>query len=404
MSYIVMKGPLDTSSVSAITQQVATSLTGSSDYVRTTTDGGRPADNFINAFRKDRETCKQWTGLQSMSKSYVDAYVVGSQKGATSEITKRLHLLRVRKDGMMKEWHCFNKIDENGDIVHGITTHLPILPHDLRAFRFTHYKTGFPNDTDATLENIPLIDNSDQSTRMLVYDSTVENLHTDKAAFLAHALTPHAKIVITIRNPIERALSQFNMVVRTYNKARRDEGKTEEPATPDWFHKTVTSEIERLTQCGYNAKTGDVDRPTSKILSCMFGDDKIKFENLLYITRGLYHVHINTWRNYFPDHRILILSFLDLTQGKKEVYQDLTRFLCIRPFSEELLKRFADDGSMLSYGQQAAAQNLSQHGSDSYEGNNKYMPDMWASTREMLEQFYVPANSRLEAMLGRKMF
>lgn len=407
IAFISLKGPLDQAAEASASLMQSTTLREAPPSVGGETDLGLNAgEKIFNAWRSERETCQQWLSVQKMSKAYVDAYVVGSQKGATSEIAKRLHKLGVRKPDMMKEWHCFNKMTEKGEMTRDITTHLPFEPQDLKKFRLVHYQTGFPKDASATEDTLPVIDDRPPEERLLVYDSTVEYLHTDRAAFLVHALTPHARIIITMRDPIDRAISQFNMVSRTYNRKKREMGKPDQPVTPERFHEVAEKEIQNLIRCGYDAHASTLKIPTSQLISCMFAEYTVNFEKLLYITRGLYHIHVQTWRNYFPDHRIQYISFNDFTEGKVEAYHALTEFLCIRRFPEELLDEFKTSGSSLSYGQQAAINGLNKAGSGDVfnSDNDKYMVDILPKTRKMLEDFYAPATRRLEAMMGRKMY
>lgn len=99
------------------------------------------------------------------------------------------------------------------------------------------------------------------------------------------------------------------------------------------------------------------------------------------------------------------MRFNDISQGDATVMQNLTQFLCVRPYKEVTLKKYEDKASNISYGVQAAKMKVEKwHGFDSYEGNNKYLSDMLPSTRRALEEFYEPANRRLEQMMGTKLF
>lgn len=126
------------------------------------------------------------------------------------------------------------------------------------------------------------------------------------------------------------------------------------------------------------------------------------FDDSMYVMRGLYHLHIQTWRDHFPAHRIHIVSFQDVSMGRREMYNDLTDFLCVRRFPEQLLHKYESDGSIQSFGQQAVEKGLAKGGFDSYVGKDRYLSTMLDDTRVMLKQFYAAANNRLLIMLGDK--
>lgn len=341
-----------------------------------------------------------------MSASYVDLYVIGVQKGATSELCMRLGKLQVPRAGMEKEWHFFERLVEKGQEKDDMEAlHQPYMNPNLTALRLRHYKRGFPN-ADIS-KPLPLVDSSPTEQRTVVYDATVEYMLSDRAAFLAHALTPHAKIIMTLREPVDRALSQYNMMTRIYNSVRREQGKPDEVATPERFHEIAVKEIAKLETCGYDSKTGLLDRSTSALLKCMHEEarkESFKFDTLLYVTRGLYYIHIKTWREYFPDHRMHFISFGEIAEGRGDIMKDVSDFLCIRHFPQQLLDDIKAKGSSVSFGRQAAERGLSKMGFESYEGKDKYLVDVLPRTRVLLDDFYRPASERLAAMLGKTMF
>lgn len=360
----------------------------------------QPDDKFVTAWRHSPETCPQWIAIQRRAGSYIDAYVVGSQKGATSQLSKHLYMLGVRHEAMVKEWHFFNTLDENGNIIESRTVARPLPPLNFSRLRWMHYKAGFPG-TEVAEDGIPLVQDLPQNDRLITLDMTVEYLHSDRSAFLAQTLTPHAKIIITIRDPLERALSQYNMNMRNGNKKRRLQGLKDAPATADEFDKKVREEIEKIKRCGYDVQEATLDRKTSELVACLFHEsNREHFDDALYVTRGLYHVHIQTWRDHFPDHRILVVSFQDVSLGKRQIYNDLTEFLCVRRYPEDILSQFEAEGSTQSFGQQAAEKGLEQAGFDTYTGNDRYLANMLPSTREALLKFYAPANKKLASLLG----
>lgn len=351
------------------------------------------------------ESCTSWVSLQRDTGAYVDAYVIGSQKGATSQLSKHLHLLGVRRPDMRKEWHFFNTLNSEGRYVKSRTIGQPLpSPLNLTQLRTDHFLSGFPSLKPTTeLGRYPKIDSSAKLNRSLVIDMTVEYLHSERSAFLAHALTPHSKIIVTIRDPLARALSQYNMVVRNGNAKRRAANEETIPATAESFDTKVRAEVQRLKECGYDSATGIYKHglATASLAQCMLSSPDKKFDDMLYVTRGLYHLHIAAWLNHFPAHHTLIMSFKDIAGGSRFAYEQLTQFLCIRDFPETLLRKFEAEGSELSFGQQAAKEGLKKAGFDTYEGNDRYLPEMKESTRSFLTAFYSAADEKLKLLVGQ---
>ena len=384
-------------SLSSIPSSITSSYYSTTDFKE---------ENLSHSWRNKRETCKQWISAQRISRSYLDAYIIGVQKGATSELSMRLGKLGVlpKDRRCIKEWSFFEKLPEVGGNPKRTHLHESYTGDNLSDLRLRHYKTGFPEELNVTENTLPLVDDSEIESRTLVRDATVEYMLSDRVAFLAHLLTPHAKVILTMRNPLDRALSQYNMMIRIYNKAYRGSGKDEIVANAEQFHAISKSEMERLESCGYDSSNAELQGSTSELLKCLMDNELTNFSNLLYVTRGIYHIHIDTWRNYFPDHRMHYISFSDISKGNRQVMNDLSDFLCVRSFPEDLLKNWEEKGSDESFGQRAAKQGLTKLGFDSYEGKNKYLSEVLPKTVRMYEEFFETPNKKLEAMLGREMF
>lgn len=359
-------------------------------------------DSLYHAWERTNETCTAWIQTQRNATAYIDAYVVGSQKAGTTQLTHMLEALQVRRKSMIKEWHFYNHLTAEGTISFGRFEADPLPPLDkLDTLRLMHYRLGFPKLNVSTL---PPIDDSPIDNRTLVLDSTVEYLHMERAAILAKKLTPHSRIVMMMRDPPLRALSQYNMLRRNNNRKLRAKGMSDRPASPEEFDEKVRAEIEVLRKCGYDDVKATIRTNTTKLIRCMrFSRPRI--DDVMYVLRGLYFLFIPAWRENFPDHRILFVSFSDLAKGNAESYQRIARFFCIKPFTEKIIKSIEKEkGSELSHGARAARDGLTKVGPDSYHGNDRYLPTMLPSTQRLLDTFYRPANKRLTKMIGRPMF
>lgn len=357
--------------------------------------------NLFGAWKKSPISCDDWITAQRDAKSYVDAYVVGSQKGGTSELARRMYGLGVTNKTRIKEWHMFNAYS-----MHNYTGDESVIlsKQQLDDLRLRHYLSAFKTPPSITSDDeIELVHDAPLHERMAVVDMTVEYLHNEHCAILARAVTPHAKILITIRDPIDRALSEYNMIIRVAND-HRPPGEATVRATKEEFDELMRGEVAALKTCGYDWEGVQFEGSTYDLLNCTLRNFR-RGSRRFFVLRGLYPLHIQAWRRYFPDRYIQYISFRDMTMGSAYVFNDLTKFLCLRPFPQEKLQAFADSGSKMSFGQQNALLKQSNSGSvDSYDGDNEYLTDILPETRHLLEEFFEASNRKTVELLGMDPF
>ncbi|MFM7797153.1 MAG: sulfotransferase domain-containing protein, partial [Candidatus Nitrosotenuis sp.] len=128
--------------------------------------------------------------------------------------------------------------------------------------------------------------------KCLTYDVTSSYIYNTTAAErIFHAL-PHVKIVVILRNPIDRAYSEYNL---------------DRELNPhiETFETLVNKEIEEIQT---NNSTTENERHT-------FDSNKKN-----YLRRGLYYDQLKHWFNLFPRENILILSTEDFATDANEVF------------------------------------------------------------------------------------
>jgi hypothetical protein len=153
-------------------------------------------------------------------------------------------------------------------------------------------------------------------------------------------LIPDAKLIVQLRNPVDRAYSQFHM-------RRRD---NEEP-------------FESFAEALEHEDPSFGGRPAAP--------DPGEWRT--YLKRGLYAEQLERWLRYFPREQVHVLSMEDLEAGAEAAMDDLHRFLGLPPFrAERLDPRFVTE----------------------------YEP-MPADTRSRLLEYFRPHNERLANLLGR---
>ncbi len=154
------------------------------------------------------------------------------------------------------------------------------------------------------------------------------------------AVVPRAKFIALLRNPVDRAYSQYQMNLR----------KGFETLS---FEDAIDQERERLNGS---------DDPTSRA-----------WRHFSYLTRGVYIEQLNRWLSVFPSEQLLVVKSEEFYQNPEQVLHQTLAYLGLRPWSPAAFKAY----------------HLAQYA------------EMDAATRKRLVDFYAPYNQHLYALLGR---
>lgn len=158
----------------------------------------------------------------------------------------------------------------------------------------------------------------------------------------AAGVVPHTKLIVLLRNPIDRAFSQFQHQVRR-NRERLS------------FEEAVAAETERLT--------GEVER--------MQADPSYVGYNYgwySYLTGGIYVDQLQNWMKFFDRQQFLIIKSEEMFENPAVTFRQVTNFLEISDWQP---KQFAAAGI------------------------GRYSGNIEAATREPLRHFFEPHNLRL---------
>jgi hypothetical protein len=162
-----------------------------------------------------------------------------------------------------------------------------------------------------------------------------------------HAFDPGLRFVVLLRDPVDRAYSQYQMQVRRRGEARSfDEVLALEAA--EW-----PSERERILRDPDHVGTIPLHHS--------------------YVARGLYAEQLERWFTLFDPDRFLVLTSVELLHDTQTTMNRITAFLGVP-------EHVAENYERLSAG--------------------TYEP-MAAETREHLARTFEPHNRRLEELLGR---
>jgi len=183
--------------------------------------------------------------------------------------------------------------------------------------------------------------------RLITGESTPYYLfHPLVAGRVRHAL-PTVKLIVLLRNPVDRALSHYHHSV---NKA----------AEPLSFEAAIDREAERLA--------GEFERLCSEP-----GYHSPAFNRYSYLARGVYVDQLERWMNVFPREQFLILRSEDLYANPKVALQSVFAFLRLPTCDINTSE---------------------QHNRQDYAAMNP-------ATRARLREYFAPHNARLYRFLNR---
>jgi len=171
-------------------------------------------------------------------------------------------------------------------------------------------------------------------------------LHHPHAPRRAREVAPGARLIVLLRNPIERAYSHYKERVRNGS----------EPLT---FQEALAAEPERLA--------GETDRMREDPAYVSFAH-----EHQSYKSQGIYLPQVQAWMSQYPEAQFCVIRSEDLFVDPVAVYRRVLGFLNLPPWEPPTFRRF------------------NFHPSDG-------MP---ASVREELTAFFAPHNQRLAESLG----
>jgi hypothetical protein len=201
------------------------------------------------------------------------------------------------------------------------------------------YRSHFPTSISRALRGRP-------RRSVLVGEASPYYLFHPHAAARARREVPNAKLIVLLRNPIDRAFSHY--------KERRRNGV--EPLT---FEEAIDREPERLS--------GELDRIRRDP-----GYVSLAHEHYSYVSQGIYLPQIQAWMDHYPRDRFCIVRSEDLFSDPQGAYAAVLRFLGLAATDLKHYERF----------------------------NFHTSEDMYAGTRERLAATFAPHNRGLADFLG----
>lgn len=190
-------------------------------------------------------------------------------------------------------------------------------------------------------------------TPAVAYEATPLYLFHPLAPARTAALVPNAKLIVVLRDPVERAWSHYHHEARRGREVRTFEAAiAEEPAL-------VAAEL-------------------SEIDANPFHSTK-QLNNVAFVSKGRYAEQIERWLEHFPRERFLFLRTEDLFGDPAAIYREITAFLAVPAGAPPVFANY------------------------SYPAGAPDRTTMAPQTRSRLQSEFRPHNQRLYELIGRDM-
>jgi hypothetical protein len=150
---------------------------------------------------------------------------------------------------------------------------------------------------------------------VLSFEATPDYLLHPLAPRRAAELVPGAKLIVLLRDPVDRALSHYHHMVRL-------------GLEPLPLKQAIEAEPERLAR--------DLER-----VHVDPGWDALRLLRYSYVGRGMYAEQLERWLRHFPRERLLILRSEDLFADETDAYGRILHFLDVRDWRPRRFRTYS---------------------------------------------------------------
>ena len=180
----------------------------------------------------------------------------------------------------------------------------------------------------------------------LAFDVTTTYMEEESTANNVYQIKPNMKIIVILRNPVDRAYSQYHLNLREKAEKRSFEDAMEENM----------NELNKESYERYEIKP------------------KFSVEENNYLKKGLYAQQLRHWLNIFPMESMLILSTEEFESNQQVIYNKIFEFLNISQFEVKNTEKME-------------------------KGN---YPQMKSETRSLLLDYFRSHNNELFKLINKK--
>ena len=248
--------------------------------------------------------------------------------------------------------------------------HPNIIPGSMKEVYFFQYFTN--NKTSFYRSQFPI-----KRKNLITCDSTSSYFVHPLIPARVHKLLPSAKLIVILRNPVERAYSEFHYTVALGLELTEN------------FEDVIKSELKRI-------EIGN-KKPELKIENTNY-----KHFTFSHLRDGLYAQHLERWLKFFSKEQLLVLHTKDLYTNLDQTLSETFEFLNLPKYQIEnrIEKNKIDKIRPLSGHERNIYKNIDSKTRTLFNVQN--YPEMKSETRKFLQDFFRPHNEKLFEMIGRR--
>ncbi|XP_068183492.1 carbohydrate sulfotransferase 15-like isoform X2 [Antennarius striatus] len=297
-------------------------------------------------------------------------YIIGQPKCGTTDLYHRLLLHPEVKFNTLKEPHWWTR-KRFGPLLVESQKRVPLEDYldlfDLAAHNIQEVIRGHSSGDQRALQFI-----TGEASASTMWDNRVlHNLRKDKdesePPFLAqdfiHTVQPNAKIIIILRDPVERLYSDY-LYFQRGNKSTED------------FHQRVVESVQWFQSCLLE----------NSLRTCVYNASLVEPMPLRFVL-GMYVAYLLDWLTVFHKEQILVIRLEDYAANLNGTLKKVFDFLDLDPLSEQ---------------QMATLINMPT--SNSRRKEDVTLGPMLPATRNLLREFHQPFNHKLASVLDNKAF
>ena len=194
-----------------------------------------------------------------------------------------------------------------------------------------------------------------------------------------HELLPSVKLILLLRDPVERAYSEFHYMVNLGAQIT------------DNFEDAIKAELKRIKI--------ENEKPEFTIENTSYNYFQPTFS---YLRHGIYANYILNWLKLFPKEQLLILHTKDLYNNLDNILAKTFEFLNLPKYQIEsrIEKNKIDKVRPIGGHEHNIYKNIDSKTRTLFNVQN--YPEMKSETRKFLQDFFRPHNEKLFEMIGRR--
>lgn len=234
---------------------------------------------------------------------------------------------------------------------------LPAQKKELNYFSWIKFQ-GFSN----YLKNFPL---KSEKNHSLTFDATPSYFYFKEAPKRIAKFFPEAKFIALLRDPVERAFSDWNFHFDSnFVKGRKNLQDQRD------FDQAIEDEFRN---------------PNLFIPPKGFG----------YLLKGRYAEHLKNWLRYFSKDQLLLIESSMLKSDPAKVLKEVTDFLELPPFKRDFKKSKASVNRLMETPDRDSSNTLKSY------NVNTYTTEMKPKTKKMLKAYFASYDKELQKITGR---